>query len=1058
MAFGYFISLLFLGAYYSLDYYLRTKNGKFLLVPQKSNADFFPFLMIILVLVRLIVAAKTDGHSTDMVCWAAWGNRMNEVPLSAFYAPDYFCDYPPGYLYILGAVSKLSSLLNITGDGYYFMLKLPPILADIVIALLLYRYASPRMSKKGAGLFAVLYMLSPVFFYDSAVWGQIESVLLVFLLLSLLLFQEKKYAPATVLYALSILIKPQGILLAPVILLLLLESKDIKKILVSFLLAYAAFLIVIIPFSPAWQNETGFKLFLELLNPFWMIDKYLTTLGSYPYFSVNAFNFYAFLNLNWAPLSNLGSEFLASSMNYIILALGVLGSFFLYFKIKDKSSNLWISCYFLFGFLFTFAVQMHERYIVLSIIFLLLAYLTSKNKHLLRLFAGFSCAGFLNLFCILILMRQDNTFPDYALVLPIAFLVVLLFGYSVWVIYRFFLKDQPKDAEPEKEAVPLFQKKKTKKFSASVRRKSWMPQTEDNLANRKMVRLDYLILAGIVLVYSVIAYVNLGDTVAPQTYYKPATNNDCVTITLANTETVSEINYYCGIGSVGTSTGMKLQYSEDGINWTEYPSLVCTLNSVFCWHKTTLDTPIRAKMLRLYATTTDYMLFEAGFRNANGELLSIASVTQNGFHAFDESNTVTNKPSYENGTYFDEIYHPRTAFEHLHLLPYYETTHPPLGKLIMSVGIAIFGMTPFGWRFMGTLVGILMLPLLYLLLKQLFGRTRYATVGTLLFAYDFMHFSLTRLATIDSYPVLFIIGMYYFMYLFAVRGFAYAKGESVSTKQLMIPLLLSGIFMGLGCASKWTAVYAAAGLAVEFFVILAIMHSAYSGKSLNQYWDFTQNICMWCLLFFVAIPACIYTFSYLPISMVDGYGNVFEAMWKNQDYMFNYHSTLQADHPYSSPWYTWPFVKKPMWAYMAPKASIPDGTIGCISIFQNPVLSWAGVAAFFYSLYIGWKKKDFRVLFLFIGLMAQYLPWILISRTAFQYHFFASMLFLILFIMYAIQDLEQRFPRFKYVTVAFTVICIALFVMFYPVISGVPASREYVDTFLRWFDSWVFFV
>ena len=73
--------------------------------------------------------------------------------------------------------------------------------------------------------------------------------------------------------------------------------------------------------------------------------------------------------------------------------------------------------------------------------------------------------------------------------------------------------------------------------------------------------------------------------------------------------------------------------------------------------------------------------------------------------------------------YFDEIYHARTAYEFLHGLPTYENTHPPLGKILISVGIAIFGMNPFGWRIMGTLFGIAMLPFLYLLWKKMTGNT-----------------------------------------------------------------------------------------------------------------------------------------------------------------------------------------------------------------------------------------------------------------------------------------------------------------------------------------------
>ena len=57
--------------------------------------------------------------------------------------------------------------------------------------------------------------------------------------------------------------------------------------------------------------------------------------------------------------------------------------------------------------------------------------------------------------------------------------------------------------------------------------------------------------------------------------------------------------------------------------------------------------------------------------------------------------------SYLNSTYFDEIYHARTACENIEGVYPYEISHPPLGKLIIAIGIELFGMTPFGWRFSG---------------------------------------------------------------------------------------------------------------------------------------------------------------------------------------------------------------------------------------------------------------------------------------------------------------------------------------------------------------------
>ena len=52
----------------------------------------------------------------------------------------------------------------------------------------------------------------------------------------------------------------------------------------------------------------------------------------------------------------------------------------------------------------------------------------------------------------------------------------------------------------------------------------------------------------------------------------------------------------------------------------------------------------------------------------------------------DEADTVPAASTYYNSTYFDEIYHARTAYEHLRGVYPYEVSHPPLGKEILSLG------------------------------------------------------------------------------------------------------------------------------------------------------------------------------------------------------------------------------------------------------------------------------------------------------------------------------------------------------------------------------------
>ena len=121
-------------------------------------------------------------------------------------------------------------------------------------------------------------------------------------------------------------------------------------------------------------------------------------------------------------------------------------------------------------------------------------------------------------------------------------------------------------------------------------------------------------------------------------------------------------------------------------------------------------------------------------------------------------------------------------------------------------------MTPFGWRFAGALAGVLMLPGMYLLGKLLTKRRMGAFAAMFLMAVDCMHFTQTRIATIDSFVVLFIIWSYVFMVYYLRMD--YWRKPLIKT---LIPLALSGLFMGLAVASKWTGCYAGVGLAVLFF-------------------------------------------------------------------------------------------------------------------------------------------------------------------------------------------------------------------------------------------------
>lgn len=563
----------------------------------------------------------------------------------------------------------------------------------------------------------------------------------------------------------------------------------------------------------------------------------------------------------------------------------------------------------------------------------------------------------------------------------------------------------------------------------------------------RLTRKDAFAVLVICVVYGVTAFVGLGDRTAPQSWCEFTERGRYVVVELPESTVLGSIRYYTGLHTGSYS----LAISEDGEAWTELGSMEQGYADLFKW----LDFPaedmedppekMEGKYLRITASDT-LSLGELALYDAYGNMLDASSFTYDAGAAplFDEQELVPEAATYLNSSYFDEIYHARTALEHIENIYPYEITHPPLGKLIIGIGIRIFGMTPFGWRFMGTLFGLLMLPILYDFIKRMSGSTKISVCGTVIFAFDFMHFVQTRIATIDTYAVFFILLMYLFMWRFVSGG-------------RWRHLALSGLFFGLGAASKWTCIYAGGGLAVIWLVYWI------SRRRDEGFWrDFISN-CAFCLVFFVALPAAIYYASYYCYGtakgLEGGLGMYFtedyaKIVWDNQIYMWEYHSDLVSTHPYSSRWYQWLVDARPILYYLE---YFDDGTKSAFGAFLNPIFCWGGLFAVIGCGVLAAKDRDGRAAFIVIGYLAQFLPWVLISRLTFAYHYFPSEVFMALALCHMWRRCKDaglyKWDRPMY---AFTGLSVILFEAFYPVLTGVRTARWYTTYFNKWFPSWPF--
>jgi dolichyl-phosphate-mannose-protein mannosyltransferase len=261
--------------------------------------------VLLFALVLRLLLAPLVNHC-DVVDSLNWGKNLEEFGLQSFYSRDIPdagpANYPPGFYYLLSINQEFYQiarrslwLINVkvppfpsnfylwfeSNNGRIFFNKLPVIFADLGIGYLIYLLVSQIKNKKAALISSSAFLFSPPIWYNSAVWGQTESLFGLPLLASFYGLYKKKYVLASLLFLLSFLIKPTILLVAPLFLIWWLRNSDEKSIVEGMVLAAILLYLVHIPFHPQatfdwilWFYQHGTR---EILG----------------YLTANAFNFWA---------------------------------------------------------------------------------------------------------------------------------------------------------------------------------------------------------------------------------------------------------------------------------------------------------------------------------------------------------------------------------------------------------------------------------------------------------------------------------------------------------------------------------------------------------------------------------------------------------------------------------------------------------------------------------------------------------------------------------------------------------------------------------------------
>lgn len=330
-----------------------------------------------------------------------------------------------------------------------------------------------------------------------------------------------------------------------------------------------------------------------------MIDKYITTASGYQYATINAFNWFAALGGNWqaldaCPVFNLSWKVLGifniAVITVLLVVLAVIS------WRAGRFSPLLLAAFYTVG-IFTFAHCMHERYLVLGMLLVLLAAARWNDIRLYGAGFGLSITGFLNLETVYTLVGSDDewlssdTSREFAMAVGFAETAAfVLLAFTAWAICRHgAISPLAKVETIEKDKTKTVQKKLELCTLHIDPQPAWTAKEKKALAT-------------LTLIVAVVSFAYLGSMKAPQ---NPVDATDSTaTIDFTPQQDAVEIWVYPGI-----STGGSLRITDAAGNELYQKEL--SYATPFCWTKTAIMAPAGQT---LTATIENAQMFELALR------------------------------------------------------------------------------------------------------------------------------------------------------------------------------------------------------------------------------------------------------------------------------------------------------------------------------------------------------------------------------------------------------------------------------------------------------------
>lgn len=397
--------------------------------------------------------------------------------------------------------------------------------------------------------------------------------------------------------------------------------------------------------------------------------------------------------------------------------------------------------------------------------------------------------------------------------------------------------------------------------------------------------------------------------------------------------------------------------------------------------------------------------------------------------------TIPTKP------YFDEVHYLPAARALLNLSHLANPEHPPLGKELLALGIAVFGDRPLGWRIVPALLGTLGL---FAAMRALWfaSLSRVATIAFgLLLATAFPLFVQARIAMLDGIMASFVL-----VAAWMCAG-AFREHETARRR-----FAIAGAAIGCAMAAKWNAVPLAVLPGLAFLAVRARV-AGWSFLSATRGLPVGGMSVVEAAVWLGALPLAVYALCYAPYAFLEQGSIGPTGLIELHRRMLTLQEQIVAPHTYQSQWHEWVLNWRAIWYLYEPV----DGARRGVLLIGNPLTMLLGLPALAWCAWAGaaqgrsgrrWDALAVAVLYaVSLGM------WIIASKPVqFYYHYLLPSVSLIAALSLALDALWRR--GWRWMPLLVPAGSAAMFAFFWPILTAAPLDGP--DAFARWtwLDSW----